>query len=120
MKVWRSRSKWRTPEHVAGDEVVQLYTHHVFASTPRPVKELKGYARLTLQPGETRHITFHLPINQLAFYNNDLELVLEPGRIEIMLGSSSEDIRLCGDLEIVGGSKMVIDERIFVCPVAVS
>lgn len=104
---------------VAGDEVVQLYTHHDFASTPRPVKELKGYARLTLQPGETRHVTFHLPINQLAFYNNDLELVLEPGRIEILLGSSSEDIRLCGDLEIVGGSKMILDQRVFVCPVAV-
>ena len=104
----------------AGDEVVQLYTHHEFASTPRPVKELKGYARITLQPGETCMVTFHLPVNQLAFYNNDLELVLEPGRIEIMLGSSSEDIRLRGDLKIVGASKMVVDQRVFVCPVTVS
>ncbi len=105
---------------VAGDEVVQLYTHYEFASTPRPVKELKGYARITLQPGETRLVTFHLPVNQLAFYNNDLELVLEPGPIEIMLGSSSEDIRLRGDLEIVGGSKMAVDQRVFVCQVTVS
>ncbi len=105
---------------VAGDEVVQLYTHHEFTSTPRPVKELKGYTRITLQPGETRLVTFHLPINQLAFYNNDLELVLEQGTVQIMLGSSSEDIRLRGELKIVGGSKMVVDQRVFVCPVTMS
>jgi beta-glucosidase len=105
---------------VAGDEVVQLYTHHEFTSTPRPVKELKGYTRITLQPGETSLVTFHLPINQLAFYNNDLELVLEQGMVQIMLGSSSEDIRLRGELKIVGGSKMVVDQRVFVCPVTMS
>ncbi len=105
--------------HAAGDEVVQLYTHQDFASTPRPVKELKGYARINLQPGEARHVTFHLPTNQLAFYNNDLELVLEPGTIQLMLGSSSEDIRLRANLEIVGGSKMAVDQRVFVCPVTV-
>ena len=105
---------------VAADEVVQLYTHDEYASTPRPVKELKGYSRITLQPGETRCLTFHLPVDQLAFYNNDLELVLEPGSIDIMLGSSSEDIRLRGKLEIVGGTKMVVDQRVFYCPVIVS
>jgi beta-glucosidase len=104
---------------VAADEIVQLYIRDEYASTPRPVKELKGYARVTLQPGETRSITFHLPVNQLAFHNNDLELVLEPGTIDVMLGSSSEDIRLQGRFEIAGGSKMVVDQRVFVCPVIV-
>ena len=104
---------------VAGDEVVQLYIHDAYAATPRPVKELKGYARIALQPGESRMITFHLPVNQLAFYNNDLELVLEPGGIEIMLGSSSEDIRLCSEIEITGEKKMLVDQRVFVCPVTV-
>jgi beta-glucosidase len=104
---------------VTGDEVIQLYTRDEFASTPRPVKELKGYARITLQPGETKLVTFHLPVNQLAFYNNDLELVLEPGPIDVWIGSSSEDIRLCGRLEIIGGSKMVVDKRVFFCPVDV-
>lgn len=102
---------------VAGDEVVQLYIRDEFASIPRPVKELKGYARLTLQPGETRTVTFHLPADQLAFYDEDLHLILEPGKIDVMIGSSSEDIRLCGSFEIVGEPKIPVKERVFVCPV---
>ncbi len=104
---------------VAGDEVVQLYVRDEFATSPRPVKELKGYARLTLQPGEARKVTFHLPVNQLAFYDDDLNLVLEPGRIQVMLGSSSEDIRLRGEFEITGAQKMPVKERVFVCPVEI-
>ena len=104
---------------VTGDEVVQLYTFDEYASTPRPIKELRGYHRLTLKPGETQAITFHLPVNQLAFYNNDLELVLESGTVEILLGSSSEDIRLRGTIGIVGEGQMKVRERVFVCPVSV-
>jgi beta-glucosidase len=105
--------------HTAGDEVVQLYIRDEFASTPRPVKELKGYARVTLQAGESKAITFHLPVDQLAFYDNDLNLVLEPGRILVMIGSSSEDIRLSGALEIVGEQKIPVKDRVFVCPVTI-
>jgi beta-glucosidase len=105
--------------HVAGDEVVQLYVHDEYASVPGPIKELKGYRRVTLCPGETRMITFHLPMNQLAFYDNDLDLVLESGTIAIMLGSSSEDVRLQGKFEITGAKKMTVKERVFVCPVSV-
>jgi beta-glucosidase len=104
---------------VAADEVVQLYIRDEYASTPRPALELKGYVRVPFQPGETRRLTFHLPVNQLAFYNNDLELVLEPGSIDVLLGSSSEDIRLRGRFEIAGASKMPVDRRVFVCPVTV-
>ncbi len=104
---------------VAGDEVVQLYIRDEFASTPRPVKELKGYARVTLQPGASKTVTFHLPVDQLAFYDNDLNLILEPGRVFVMLGSSSEDIRLQGEFEIVGEKKMPVKERVFVCPVTI-
>jgi beta-glucosidase len=104
---------------IAGDEVVQLYIRDEFASTPRPVKELKGYVRVPLQPGESKTVVFHLPVDQLAFYDNDLNLVLEPGTVSIMLGSSSEDIHLCGELEIVGEKKMPVKERVFVCPVTV-
>lgn len=104
---------------VTGDEVVQLYIRDEFASMPRPVKELKGYLRLTLQPGETRQVTFQLPVNQLAFYDEDLNLVLEPGKIDIMVGSSSEDIRLRGAFEITGPKKMPVKDRVFVCPVEV-
>ena len=104
---------------LAGDEVVQLYIRDEFASTPRPVKELKGYQRLTLNPGQTRTITFHLPVNQLAFYDNDLNLVVEPGTIEVMVGSSSEEICLRDKFEISGRKKRTVKERVFVCPVTV-
>jgi len=102
-----------------GDEVVQLYVRDVYASLPRPVKELKGYTRLTLNPGETRLIIFTLPVDMLAFYDQDLHLVLEPGKIEVMLGSSSEDIRLSGSFEITGSGKIEIPRRVFTCPVKV-
>lgn len=104
---------------VSGDEVVQLYIRDVYATTPRPLQELKGYQRLTLQPGETRKLTFHLPVNQLAFYDNDLNLILEPGQIELMIGSASNDIRLRGEFCITGAAKIPVKDRVFVCPVDV-
>jgi len=102
---------------VAGDEVVQVYIQQIYASTPRPVKELKAYARVTLHPGESKTVTFHLPVDQLAFYDTDLNLVLEPGPIRVMVGSSSEDIRLRGNFEIVGAAKMTVPKRVFATPV---
>jgi beta-glucosidase len=105
---------------VAGEEVVQLYIHDVLACTPRPIKELKGYQRLNLEPGEDRRITFHLPVDQLAFYDLDTKLVLEAGRINVMVGSSSQDIRLQGAFEIVGASKVEVKKRVFTCPVSVA
>jgi len=81
---------------------------------------LKGFARLTLQAGETRRVTFHLPVDQLAFFERRLHLVLEPGTIKIMLGSSSQDIRQVGRFEIAGGQKISVPERLFDCPVEIS
>ncbi len=104
----------------AGDEVVQLYICDEVASLPRPVKELKGFARLELQPGERRTITFHLPVDQLAFYDQDMRLVVESGTIKVMVGSSSEDIRCEGSFTIVGDKKTPVAKRIFVCPVDIS
>jgi beta-glucosidase len=86
----------------AGDEVVQLYVHDAQASVTRPVKELKGFKRLSLTPGQTRTVTFHLPIAQLGFYNQHMDYVVEPGVIEVLVGSSSEDIRAQGAFTIVG------------------
>jgi beta-glucosidase len=103
----------------AGDEVVQLYIRDEIASVPRPAKELKGFARIRLLPGEKKPITFHLHVNQLAFYDRDLNLVLEAGKIILMLGSSSEDIRLSGELVITGASVMPVQERAFFCPVEI-
>ena len=103
-----------------GEEVVQLYIRDEIAISPRPVKELKGYVRLTLEPGEKKSVTCSLAANQLAFYDMDLNLVVEPGRINVMIGSSSSDIRLMGEFEIVGADTVVVKDRVFVCPVRMS
>jgi beta-glucosidase len=102
-----------------GDEVVQFYIRDEYASMPRPVKELKGFARISLQPGETKQVMFHLPVNQLAYYDADLSLVLEPGSFKVMIGSSSNDIRLQGEFEVRGKNTTKIKDRVFVCPVEI-
>lgn len=99
----------------AGDEVVQLYTREEVASVPRPVKELRGFKRLHLQPGEARTIEFELPIDLLAFYDEALQLVVEPGPIQVMVGSSSEDSRLCGSFAITGDEPRRVSRRVFGC-----
>jgi beta-glucosidase len=85
-----------------GDEVVQLYVNDVQSEVTRPVKELKGFKRITLKPGEKKTVTFILSITQLGFYNKDMKYVVEPGKIKVMIGSSSEDTRLTGEFEITG------------------
>jgi beta-glucosidase len=84
----------------AGDEVVQLYIHDVVASVARPVKELKGFRRISLQPHEMQEVTFEVPVQQLGLYDAGMQYTVEPGEFEIMVGSSSGDIRLTGQLEI--------------------
>lgn len=96
-----------------GDEVVQLYVHDVVSSVTRPVKELKGFKRITLEPGEKKTATFTLSVSQLGFYNRNVEFVVEPGVIEVMVGSSSEEIRLTGEFEIVGETTEVAAIRAF-------
>ena len=109
----------RNSAQMAGDEVVQLYTRDEYATFPRPVKELRGFARIHLLPGEKKTIQFDLPVNMLAYYGEGLKLVLEPGTVKIMLGSSSDDIRLEADLEVVGEKIQVVEERVFECPVTI-
>lgn len=74
-----------------GDEVVQLYLRDVAASVTRPVKELKGFQRVTLQPGQKRHLEFTLTPEHLGFYNQDMRFVVEPGEFKMMVGTSSAD-----------------------------
>ncbi|MCD6509728.1 MAG: beta-glucosidase BglX [Thermoprotei archaeon] len=83
-----------------GDEVAQLYIRKPVASVTRPVKELKGFIRVTLKPGEKRKVTFKLPTEQLAFYNSEMKLVIEAGAYHVMIGSSSQDIRLTSEFRI--------------------
>jgi beta-glucosidase len=75
----------------AGDAVIQLYIRDVAASRVRPVKELKGFERVTLQPGELRIVSFNLTREELGFYNRDVQYAVEPGAFKVMVGTSSED-----------------------------
>ncbi len=101
----------------AGDEVVQLYLSDRVGSVARPVRELKGFQRITLQPGEKKAVIFTVPLSALAFYDRDMQVVVEPGMVDVMVGSSSADIRASGELEIVGSVTPV--ERTFTNPVEV-
>ena len=76
----------------AGDEVVQLYIRDVVASMTRPVKELKGFQRVTLQPGEKRRVEFVLGPEHLGFWNREMRYVVEPGEFRVMVGASSVDV----------------------------
>src|SRR5256886_242889 len=76
-----------------GDEVVQLYIGDIAASVTRPVKELKGFERITLRPGERRSIKFTLTREHLGFYNREMRFIVEPGEFKVMVGTSSADER---------------------------
>jgi len=84
----------------AGDEVVQLYVSYPASQVTRPVKELKGFTRIALQPGETKNVAFTLAARQLAIYDQG-QWMVKPGIIKIMVGAASEDIRLESLLEIL-------------------
>lgn len=79
---------------VAGEEVVQLYIRDKVASIVRPVKELKDFQKIKLAAGESKTITFTLDNEKLSFYHEDLSFASEAGEFDVMIGSSSEDIRL--------------------------
>jgi beta-glucosidase len=79
---------------------VQLYLNDVISSTSRPVKELKGYEKIFLEPGEKKTVKLTLLPEDLSLLNRDMHFVVEPGKFEVMIGSSSKDIRLKGEFEM--------------------
>jgi beta-glucosidase len=74
-----------------GDEVVQLYIRDVASSVTRPVKELKGFVRITLRPGETRRVVFRLGPEHLGFYNREMRFAVEPGEFKVFVGANSQE-----------------------------
>lgn len=104
---------------VKGDEIIQLYVNDEAASVTRPVKELKGFTRISLNPGETRTVTFMLSPKQLGFYDMSMAFVIEPGDMVVMVGSSSEDIRATGSFKISGERTKIGRDKIFFSPVKV-
>jgi len=75
----------------AGDEVMQMYIRDKVSSVTRPVKELKGFQRISLEPGQKKTVSLQITPEHLAFYNIDMKYVVEPGEFEIMIGNSSRD-----------------------------
>ncbi|MBU7591284.1 beta-glucosidase BglX [Metabacillus halosaccharovorans] len=75
----------------SGEEVVQLYISDLVASRVRPIKELKGFKKVMLQPGECKNISFELEMKNLGFYNEEMEYVIEPGLFKVYVGPNSKE-----------------------------
>jgi beta-glucosidase len=103
----------------AGDEVVQLYVRDEEATVARPVIELRGYRRVTLQPGECRTVTFQLSAEQLAYTGADLRRVVEPGTMTLSVGTSSVDRPLSSTITLVGPVVELVDRRDYLTAVSV-
>ena len=77
-----------------GSETVQMYIRDPVSSVTRPIKELKGFRRVTLQPGQTTMVSFEITPESLSFWDINMKYVVEPGEFEIMVGTSSRDCDL--------------------------
>jgi beta-glucosidase len=99
----------------AGDEVVQLYLRDPVASVTRPVRELRGFRRVRLAPGERSSVSFRVPAELTSFTGRDLVRIVEPGEICVMVGASSADVRLEGSFTIAGPRRPVGETRALLC-----
>ncbi|PFG40330.1 beta-glucosidase [Georgenia soli] len=100
-------------------EVVQLYLSDHVAQVTRPVRELIGYARVELAPGQCRRVTFTVHADRTSFTGLDLRRVVEPGTVTLSVGRSSEDLALAAKVEITGALRVVDGERVMTTPVRV-
>ncbi|QCP55002.1 beta-glucosidase [Trinickia violacea] len=92
----------------AGTEVVQMYVRDRLASTVRPVRELKGFARVSLEPGVRGKVTMTIPVDMLNFSDEHGNRIVEPGEFEVMVGSSSRDIHLRATVIVVGDGARIL------------
>ncbi|GIH22219.1 glycosyl hydrolase [Acrocarpospora phusangensis] len=103
----------------AGDEVVQLYLHDVLAQVTRPVRQLAGFVRVRLQPGECKDVRFRVHADRTAFTGRDLRRIVEPGDLEVFVGTSSTDLPCQGGVRLTGPTRVVGHDRKLVTPVEV-
>jgi beta-glucosidase len=104
----------------AGDEVVQLYLHDIVAQVARPVKQLSGFARVHLEPGEARDVRFTVHADRTAYTGPDLLRIVEPGDIEVLVGTSAADLPCRATVRMTGPVRVVGHDRHLVTPVDVS
>ncbi|MGI5271889.1 glycoside hydrolase family 3 N-terminal domain-containing protein [Nonomuraea sp. CA-218870] len=103
----------------AGDEVVQLYLHDVLAQVTRPVRQLAGFARVRLEPGEAADVRFLVHADRTAFTGRDLERIVEPGDLEVLVGTSARDLPCAGAVRLTGPVRAVGHDRRLFTPVDV-
>nr|WP_307849571.1 glycoside hydrolase family 3 N-terminal domain-containing protein [Qaidamihabitans albus] len=103
-----------------GAEVVQLYLHDPVASVTRPLRQLAGFARVELDPGEAVRVGFRLHADRTSFTGRSGERIIEPGDLRALVGSSSEDIRLEGAFTLTGVTRVVGYDRELVTPATVT
>lgn len=97
----------------AGAEVVQVYARDELASVTRPVKELIGFKRVELAAAQTKTVTFTIQANQLGLYNRAMQYVVEPGTVQIMIGTSSADLPLKTQIRVTGEGAEIVDKVFF-------
>ncbi|QDP97001.1 glycosyl hydrolase [Microlunatus elymi] len=103
-----------------GSEVVQLYAADPVARVTRPLKQLIGFARVDLEPGQRRKVTFTVHADRFSYLGPDYRRIVDPGTIELSIGRSSEDRPLTGEIEIIGAVREVGDRRILDTPVKIT
>ncbi|WP_233624965.1 glycoside hydrolase family 3 N-terminal domain-containing protein [Actinoplanes sp. ATCC 53533] len=102
-----------------GEEVIQLYLHDTVAQVTRPVKQLTGFARVSLEPHTDALVRFQVHADRTAFTGRDLHRIVEPGDIEIMVGTSADDLPCRGTVRLTGPLRVVGADRRLVTPVDV-
>lgn len=113
------RCKLTNTGRLPGTEVVQLYYHDAEARVTRPVIELAGFARVFLESGRSRNISFIVDTAQLGFYNEDMEFVVEPGNAEFRVGNSSADLSEAVMVQLTGKTMNVMGKRSYTCEVKI-
>jgi beta-glucosidase len=103
----------------AGDEVVQLYLRDVVAQVTRPVRQLAGFARVPLEPGEAKDVTFLVHTDRTSFTGRDLVRIVEPGEIEVQVGTSAGDLPCVGSVVLTGPVRATGPQRRLTTPVEV-
>ncbi len=103
----------------AGDEVVQLYVADPVASVTRPIQQLAGFARVSLEPGRHCRVRFTLDMSQLAFFDRSMQFMVEPGQINVRLGASCEDIRAQASFQIQGEERHLSQKDLVATRVAI-
>ncbi|KAA8745382.1 fibronectin type III-like domain-contianing protein [Paenibacillus sp. UASWS1643] len=95
-----------------GDEVVQIYIRDCVSSVVRPVKQLVGFARVSLEAQASKEVTIEIDMRQLAFHDLNMDQVVEPARMKLFVGASSEGIRL-KDSFTIEGEKLIVERKVF-------